>query len=83
MQVGSHREGNVHESILHSNWDTLLIGIPFLFMLLVGVFRLDELMAAPKHRPRQARPASGVDREGNVILSDPDGKLWHSPRPRR
>jgi hypothetical protein len=82
VQVGNFTEGAVHESILHSNWDSLLIGIPFIFILLIGLFRLDELMVAPKHRQRQARPASGVDAEGNILFSDPDGKPWRTPHSR-
>jgi hypothetical protein len=69
----------MHETILHTNWDSLLIGIPFLLMLLVGIFRLDELIVAPKRRVRRPRPASGLDADGNVIFSDPDGRRWHSP----
>jgi hypothetical protein len=67
-------------TVLHEHWESLLLGIPFLLMLLVGIFRLDELIVAPKHRPRRSRPASGLDADGNIILSDPDGRRWNSPR---
>ena len=70
----------MHETILHTNWDSLVIGVPFLLMLLVGIFRLDELIVAPKRRVRLARPASGLDAEGKVIFSDPDGRRWPSPQ---
>ena len=69
-------EDTMHDVILHSNWDSFLVGIPFLIMLLIGFFRLDELFAAPKQRARKARRASGMDAEGQIILSDPDGRRW-------
>ena len=70
-------------TFLQNNMDTLLIGIPFIAMLLIGVFRLDEILVAPKHRPtRRPRAVSGMDAEGNIILSDPDGKRWHAPNAR-
>ena len=73
----------MHETILHSNWDTMLVGVPFIIMLLVGFFRLDELFATPKDRTRPTRAASGVDRDGQVIFSDPDGRRWNSPSLRK
>jgi TctA family transporter len=71
----------MHENYLHGYLDTLLIGIPFIAMLLIGVFRLDEIMVAPKKRAeRRARSLSGIDHEGNIIFSDPDGKRWHGSK---
>lgn len=69
----------MHETVMHTQWDSLLIGIPFLLMLLIGIFRLDELIVAPKQRSRRARPVTGMDAEGNIIFSDPDGRRWKSP----
>jgi len=69
----------MHETILHIHWDSLLMGIPFLILLLVGIFRLDELVAKPKHRVRRERSATGVDSDGRTIFSDPDGRRWHAP----
>ena len=42
------------ESILRSNWDVLLIMLPFLVMMAVGMFRLDEhLFASKAQKPRE------------------------------
>jgi hypothetical protein len=59
----------MHEIILNSGWDTLLFVVPFIGMLLVGFFRLDQLFAAPKSAvrrytlPLDARPAASMQRE--------------------
>jgi hypothetical protein len=45
-------------------------------MVLVGVFRLDEIAANPK-RQRGRRPRlTGNDENGGLLLSDPDGRPW-------
>jgi hypothetical protein len=59
--------------ILLSNKDTLLFAIPFLFMLFISVFRLDQVIAAPAGAQNR-RPACGVDESGETILCDPDGR---------
>jgi hypothetical protein len=64
------------ETLFLSGRDTLLLCLPLLAILLVGFFRLDELFAA-SHRPRQRHcPVSGLDVNGEQILSDPDGTRW-------
>jgi hypothetical protein len=63
----------MHEEILKSGRDALLFGIPLIILLLIGVFRLDELFMTKKKQERQ-RPARGVDKEGRQIYSDPDGQ---------
>ena len=40
----------MHDTAIHSNLDSLLVAIPFLVILLIGYFRLDELFASPKYR---------------------------------
>jgi hypothetical protein len=67
----------VHETVLNSGWDTFLFAVPALFMLLAGVFRLDELFVTPRQGARARRPAAGVDENGQPILSDPDGRPFH------
>jgi hypothetical protein len=63
------------EDVVKSGWETYLLGIPLIALLLIGVFRLDELILKPKNKPRrQPRPPRGVDEDGREILSDPDGK---------
>lgn len=38
----------MHETVLNSGWDTFLFAVPALFMLVMGIFRLDELLVAPQ-----------------------------------
>jgi hypothetical protein len=61
---------------LQSGWETFLLAAPFVGMVLVGVFRLDEIAANPK-RKRGRRPRlTGNDENGRLPLSDPDGRPW-------
>lgn len=61
---------------LQSGWETFLLAAPFVGMVLVGVFRLDEIAANPK-RQRGRRPGlTGNDENGRLLLSDPDGRPW-------
>jgi len=73
----------VNEAVLHSGWETVLIAVPLIGILLIGIFRLDELFATPKQRPKPQRPASGMDKDGQPLLSDPDGRPWRTPRGRK
>ena len=73
----------MHDSVLNSGWQTALVAIPFLFMLLVGVFRLDELFVTQRQVARRQRPTSGIDEDGQPVLFDPDGRPSHSIRSRR
>jgi hypothetical protein len=59
---------------LNSGWQTALVAVPFLFMLMAGVFRLDEVFATQKQVARKQRPASGIDEDGQPLLCDPDGR---------
>jgi hypothetical protein len=70
----------MHETILRPGWETVLVAIPFLFLLFVGMFRLDEvLVRRKKEEVNRPRPLCGVDDDGAQILTDPDGKIWHEP----
>jgi hypothetical protein len=69
------------KNILMSTTDTLLIAIPFVIMLLINVFRLDQIIAAPKAALSGRQLRCGTDRFGEPILCDPDGRLSKSPRP--
>jgi len=53
-----------------------------MFMLVVGVFRLDGLFAAPRQDSRRRRPVSGMEKDGLPMLTDPDGRTWRSNGPR-
>jgi len=45
-------------------------------ILLVGLFRLDEIIASPQRKRAVKRPACGCDEDGHLLLSDPDGRPW-------
>lgn len=62
------------QSTLLSSRDTLLIAIPLVLMLFFSAFRLDDVIAAPKASLKRRRPASGLDKYGEPILYDPDGR---------
>jgi hypothetical protein len=57
-------------------WDTFVLAIPFLGMLALAMFRLDERFAAPKARTGTRRHFCEVQGDGRSFLSDPDGKPW-------
>jgi hypothetical protein len=63
------------EEALKSGWETYLIGVPLIALLLICVFRLDELILKPKKKPRRLPlPPGIVERDGPENPSDPDGK---------
>lgn len=62
------------DTVLSSGRDTVLVAIPILTLLLASMFRLDQLIAAPKETGRRDRPPCGMDRNGEPILTDPDGR---------
>jgi hypothetical protein len=59
-----------------SGWDTTILIVPFLGMLLMHMFRLDEKVSAPKAPPRNRRSFCEVDPKGRPYVSDPDGQPW-------
>ena len=63
------------QHILISGRDSVLIAIPFVFLLLISAFRLDEVIAAPKGMLNRRRPSCGIDEFGEPIFRDPDGRL--------
>ncbi len=64
----------VHESVLISNKDALLIAVPFGLLLLVQFFRLDEVVATARRPKRGVRSFCGPDAVGEMVLTDPDGR---------
>lgn len=65
------------EEALKSGWETYLIGIPLIALLLIVVFRLDELILKPKKKPSRPPlplPPGVEDRDDPKNLSDPEGK---------
>jgi hypothetical protein len=59
-----------------SGWDTTILMVPFLGMLLLHMFRLDERFSARKAPPKRSRSFCGVDPKGRPYVSDPDGQPW-------
>lgn len=70
----------VHDTVLKSGWDTVLVAVPFVAVLFVVFFRLDQIFVPPKRGGGLRRPASGIDEHGRMLLSDPDGRPWHPER---
>jgi hypothetical protein len=73
----------VHDTILTSGRDAFLVAIPFVFMLFLSVFRLDEALARPKKQSPTRWPASGMIEAGVPILRDPDGRLVGLRHPKK
>jgi hypothetical protein len=57
-------------------WDTFILTLPFLGVLGIAMFRLDERLAAPKIRLRGQRFFCEAEGKGTAFLSDPDGTRW-------
>ena len=72
----------MHDTILISGRDAFLVAIPFIFMLFLSVFRLDETLARPGAATAGYRLASGTNVAGVPILRDPDGQLVALRRPK-
>ncbi len=70
----------MHESVLQSGLETLLIAVPFVAVLFMAMFRLDAVIAAPRQTTSLRRRPSGTDEHGRVLFSDPDGRPWPSAR---
>ena len=66
----------MQDTILQSGWENFLVAVPFVGLLLVGFFRLDEIIASPKRARAGKRLFSGCDENGHLLLSDPDGRPW-------
>lgn len=61
---------------LLSGWDTALLMAPFAVLLAAWMFRLDQLLAAPRARRRRAFSVTDVN--GYAAPTDPDGKPWRN-----
>ena len=56
----------------------VLVGVPFVAILIAGMFRLDERLGAPHRREKKRAPGprfSHVAEGGEVLLTDPDGRV--------
>jgi hypothetical protein len=75
----------MHEVYLKSVSDTLLVGVPFIAILALAIFRVDTLFASSKGASKQTnlhRPGCGMDENGSPVVVDPDGTL-SAIRPKR
>lgn len=73
----------MRELVLKSGWETLLFAVPFLGILVVWLFRLDELISTPKRRAKRRRRPAGLDDDGEPLMSDPDGRPWRARNSRK
>lgn len=65
----------MNQEILISSRDSFLVGVPFLAIMVLFVFRLDHvLFRSDVISKRQRRGPCGVDANGEMILCDPDGR---------
>ncbi len=74
---------------LQSSWETILLAAPLVGMILVGVFRLDQIASNPKthpgHRTKLTGPSlsspslSGIAQKSGTHLSDPNSRPWTNP----
>jgi hypothetical protein len=64
----------MHDLSQHPVWQMLLIAIPFFVILLFSIFGADLMRGKHKKGNKTLRPPSGIDKKGNPILSDPDGR---------
>ncbi len=60
---------------LQSGWEAFLLAAPIVGMVLVGVFRLDEIATSQGRTRRPWLP--GNDESGHALMSDPDGRPWN------
>jgi hypothetical protein len=64
------------DTFLHSDWEMVLFAVPFIGILFLSIFRLDELIVAPKRKVKSRLPALILDRDGEPLMCDPDGHTW-------
>jgi hypothetical protein len=60
-----------------SGWDTTILMVPFVGILVMHMFRLDERFSTPKASSGSRRFFCEVDPKGRPNASDPDGQPWH------
>lgn len=84
------REAALHDIALQSGWEAFLLAAPFVGMVLVGVFRLDEIATNSSLGQRSqfnglsfdGPSSNGHDDNGRMLLTDLDGRPAfdsHSP----
>lgn len=64
------------EPMLTSSRDIFLYGMPLIVMLLVSMFKLDELLGAAKSREPNRSSVQSSRTYRHSMMSDPDGRPW-------
>jgi hypothetical protein len=65
--------------------NSLLVALPLVLILFATVLRVDEHLFASDTRKKPAKPRhrfAVADEGGEVLLTDPDGRPFQSPRSR-
>lgn len=63
-----------------AGWDVFLFGIPLIALLIFGFFRLDQVFTSRKNEtPGARRPPPAIDKQGQSMRTDPDGRPWDDP----
>ncbi len=57
-------------------WDTFILAVPVIGILVMAMFGLDERLFTPRRNPGTRRFFCEVSGKGSSFLSDPDGKPW-------
>lgn len=59
-----------------SGWDTALFMAPFVAMMAMSLFRVDEKVTSRRRLGKAGRRFCQLDRQGKAVLLDPDGHQW-------
>jgi len=60
-----------------SGWDIALLIVPFAALMVMAMFGLDERLASPSGGRSRNRRFCSIDRDGQPVLLDPDGRRCH------
>lgn len=70
----------MEEKILLSGWRMYAYGGTAIALLLIGIFRLDELFTRKPRRKRLKERSPARHPSGRPEFSDPDGRAWKVKR---
>jgi hypothetical protein len=73
----------MENAVWFCGWDTMVLMVPFVVVLVMAMLHVDELLATPKQSPRARRFFCGVDPQDLPYMSDPDGRPWRKNRVRQ
>jgi len=76
-------EACLQDVALQSGWESFLLAVPFVGMVIVGVFRLDQIATRPRREGGVRHRLQGNDELGSALMSDPDGRPWDDAQPRQ